>query len=386
MKILWFVPLTVDKAFQFTSKNELARALTQLGHEVETVVAYCKIEVALDGFSAVKYVFTPERSHLAKFRFHCKMLVAAWKTNADVVMFGFQAAHLIPFVRFCSLWRKCPVLIMDIRTVPVDLRPGVRGKLDKFRYLFSVLIADYFCDGLTVITPMLGETVRPKLKRLKNDMGVWTSGVDLQHFSRNGEDMREPLGLVNKKVLIHHGTLSPNRGLQSVIKSLPILLKRIPNLVFMVVGEGEGRAELEKLAGTLGVQNHVMFTGRVAYGDIPKYLRTADVAILPFPDISWWAVSSPIKMMEYLAIGVPIVATEIAAHKWVGKKTGGIQFEKNSHTETLAALVMATMSKKYHHVPVAIELLQAEISWSSQAKELVNFIRSLERVNCPIEN
>jgi len=377
MKILWFVPLTVDKVFQFTSKNELARALSQQGHEIETVVAYRKAKVLLDGFSAVKYVYTPEGSIFAKLRFHFRMLIAAWKTDSVAVMFGFQSAHLIPLAKLCSIWRKCPVFVMDIRTIPVDLQPGLKGKLDQLRYLFAIQIADHFCDGLTVITPMLGETVRPKLKRLKNNMGVWTSGVDLDHFSREGEDMKESLALQGKKILIHHGTLSPNRGLQSVVKSLPLLVKDIPNLLFLVIGDGEGRVELEKLAETLGVQNYVMFTGKVAYADIPKYVRTADVAILPFPDITWWAVSSPIKMMEYLSIGLPVIATEIAAHQWVAEKTGGILLAEDSKPETLAAAILTVMSVKYRHVPVSRELLQAKISWFSQVEELLDFISSL---------
>ena len=52
-----------------------------------------------------------------------------------------------------------------------------------------------FCDGVTVITPMLGETVRPYLRRLESKMGVWTSGVCLDHFERTGANMREELAL-----------------------------------------------------------------------------------------------------------------------------------------------------------------------------------------------
>lgn len=223
MKILWLIPLTVDKAFQFTSKNELARGLVENGHVVETVVAYRKEKIRLDGFSHVEYVHTPEGSVAAMLRFHVLMLTAVWKTSADVVMFGFQSTHLIPLCAICSFWRKRATFVMDIRTVPVDLRSNLGSKIEVLRYEAAIRIADYFCDGITVITPMLADTVRPKLKRIWNKMGVWTSGVCFEDFKQTGPDMREELGLKGKKILFHHGTLSPNRGVQDAIRAVALL-------------------------------------------------------------------------------------------------------------------------------------------------------------------
>ncbi len=375
MKLHWLIPITVDATFQFTSKNEMARAFTASGHEMTTTVAYIKEKTPMDGFTRVDYVQTPSGSLFSKVLFHWKMLESTWKTNSDVVMFGFQAAHLIPLAWLFRLGKNKPKLIMDIRTVPVDVRQGIKGKIDLWRYNLSLYLANWFCDGVTVITPMLGDTVRPYLKRLENKMGIWTSGVCLEHFEREGSDMRKELSLEGKQVLLYHGVLSPNRGLQNALYAFDSLKEKFPDLVFLFVGDGEGRTELESISKKLNLNERVIFTGKVPYQKVSSYIRTANLAILPFPNITWWAVSSPIKLMEYLAIGLPIVATKIDAHRWVSEQTGGALLADNDQPESLSKCIELILEQGMEQAET--EKLEETISWNRQAKNLYEFVNGL---------
>ena len=375
MKLHWLIPLTVDAAFQFTSKNELARGYRDLGHEITTTVAYINDKIPMDGFTDIEYCHTPKGSWLAKLGFHWKMLRSAWTSNPDVLMFGFQAAHLIPFASLFGLRRNRPRFILDIRTVPVDVSGGMRGKMELWRYQSAIKIADWFCDGMTVITPMLGDTVRPHLKRIHAKMGVWTSGVHLEQFEREGTNRREALGLSGKRVLLYHGVLSPNRGLQNALHAMNMLRNEFPELVFLFVGDGAGREELEEIARDLNLSDRVFFTGRVPYKEIPEYVRTADLAILPFPNITWWAVSSPIKLMEYLAIGVPVVATNIDANRWVVEQTGGAMLAEDDQPASLAYTIRMVLKEGLGAADRKV--LEETISWTQQAKSLSRFVEQL---------
>jgi len=375
VKLHWIIPLTVDATFQFTSKNEMARSFRSCGHDITTTVAYVNDKTVMDGFTHVDYVHVPAGSLFSKIRLHWKMLESTWKMNADVVMFGFQSAHLIPLAWLFRCGRNRPKLVMDIRTVPVDVRKGIKGKLDLWRYRFSLYMANWFCDGVTVITPMLGDTVRPYLKRLKNKMGVWTSGVHLEHFERAGKDRRQELGIEGKQVLLYHGVLSPNRGLQNALRAFDSLKEKFPDLFFLFVGDGDGRIELEQLAKDLGLNDRVIFTGKVPYVQVSEYIRSANMAILPFPDITWWAVSSPIKLMEYLATGISIIATNIDAHRWVVEKTGGAILAVDDQPASLAKSIEAVLVEGVE--AAAPEKLEATISWNKQAKELLRFVEGL---------
>ena len=222
---------------------------------------------------------------------------------------------------------------------------------------------------------MVRNLILPRLKRLKGKIGVWTSGVNLSHFERQGENCRKEMGLEGKKILIYHGVLSPNRGLQNVVRALDILRNELPDLVFLLVGDGPGRSELEELVRNLKLTEHVRFFGKVPYANIPPYLRSADLAILPFPNIKWWAVSSPLKLMEYLAVGIPVIATDIDAHRWVVNQTGGAVLANNDQPESLAESIRYAL-KNGVKTP-DIETLQSTISWSKQAQELQGFLEGL---------
>ncbi len=378
MKVHWIIPLTVDTAFQFTDKNELARAFTTLGHEMTTIVAYRNARTVMDGFSKTEYARVPLRSPLRRMLFHWRMLRTIWSSKADVIMLGHSAAHLVPIALLGFLFRSHPVFTLDIRTVPVDVKEGFRGRLDVMRYKLAIKMADRFCDGLTVITPMLGETIMPMLRRLRPRIGVWTSGVNLEHFERKGPSMKGRLGLLGRKVLLYHGILSPNRGLQNAIQAMAELRNTLPELVFLIVGDGAGKRELVELASQLGLNDRVIFAGRVPYEQIPAYIRAADVAILPFPNITWWDVSSPLKLMEYLAIGVKIVATDIHAHRTVAEQTGGVLLVEDNEPRSLARAISEALDSELS-VP-SRDLLERTISYNSQANNLLEFFEGLQRL------
>ncbi|MFC1837890.1 hypothetical protein ACFLYW_04345, partial [Thermodesulfobacteriota bacterium] len=125
LKVHWLIPLTVDAVLQFTSKNELARSFTGLGNVLTTTVAFGKEPIPMDGFTGIEYIHTPLGSQFGKLRFHFRMLTSALARGREVVMFGIGSAHLIPLAWLMWLGRRRPVFTMDIRTIPVDVSPGL---------------------------------------------------------------------------------------------------------------------------------------------------------------------------------------------------------------------------------------------------------------------
>ena len=375
MKLLYLFPRILDLTFQNTTENEIARAIKRQGHLVETIQAYQREKIQLDGFTDIMYVHVTSSGLFAKLIFQLKVLAFTWKSDADVILLGYSVAHLIPLLAMRSKIFKKAKCILDIRSVPVDLAPGIKGRVQEGRYRLGIWLADKFCDGITAITPMLRDTLIPHLKRLKNNVGIWTSGVNLEYFQAAKRDNRGELGLKDKKVLIYHGVLSPNRGLKDVITAVGLLREEYDDLHFLVVGEGPGKEEMEKEARRCGVESRVLFTGHVSYRDIPKYLGSADVGILPFPNIEWWAVSSPIKLMEYLAIGLPVIATDIAAIRYVTDQTGGAVLARDNRPENLAEAIRAFYEKGCPSV--SRDLLEDTISWNKQAKSLLQYINDI---------
>ena len=87
--------------------------------------------------------------------------------------------------------------------------------------------------------------------------------VDISKFdvSFDLEQFRDKLCLRNKIVLLTVARICENKGQDVVIRSLPKVISKIPNIVYLIVGEGSYRHELEKVAVEIGVKDNVIFTG-----------------------------------------------------------------------------------------------------------------------------
>ena len=104
---------------------------------------------------------------------------------------------------------------------------------------------------------------------------------------------KEPFGLEGKTVLLTFGLLSPGKGIEFVLRALPHLVEKFPDLVYLVLGathphlirdQGEAyRLSLELLAEELGVQENVIFYNRfVDLNELTEFISAADIYITPY--------------------------------------------------------------------------------------------------------
>ncbi len=104
---------------------------------------------------------------------------------------------------------------------------------------------------------------------------------------------KDQFGVEGKFVILTFGLLSPNKGIEYVIKALPKVIKRHPNVAYILLGathphlkrhEGEKyRESLQKLARDLGVEEHVRFHDRfVSIEELVEYIGAADLYITPY--------------------------------------------------------------------------------------------------------
>lgn len=105
---------------------------------------------------------------------------------------------------------------------------------------------------------------------------------------------KDQFGVEGKQVLLTYGLLSPNKGIEHVLRALPEVVRSIPNLVYIIVGathprllqeHGEAyRQELERLAQELGIRRHVSFYNRfVSAEELGAFLGVCDLFITPYP-------------------------------------------------------------------------------------------------------
>jgi len=117
--------------------------------------------------------------------------------------------------------------------------------------------------------------------------------------------IRESLGAGDSPVLLSVKHLRPVCGHETLLKSMPEVLKRYPRASLWLVGEGELRASLEATCRELGIAGNVRFLGRIPNDEVWKYYTAADVFVLASDVESWGTV-----MLESIACGTPVVTTD----------------------------------------------------------------------------
>lgn len=133
--------------------------------------------------------------------------------------------------------------------------------------------------------------------------------VDLDTFRPQPRDpvLLERYGLKAHKVILTVGRLASaerHKGFDEVIELMPRLLKRFPNLKYLIVGEGDDRPRLEAKADSYRVANHVIFTGHIPEREKVAHYNLADAFVMP----STWE-GFGIVLIEAAACGVPVIGS-----------------------------------------------------------------------------
>jgi phosphatidylinositol alpha-1,6-mannosyltransferase len=127
------------------------------------------------------------------------------------------------------------------------------------------------------------EISRSLSKRASQAMIKIAPGIDTDHFAPHPDaaELRNSLGLTDKKVIVSVGRLVHRKGQDSLIASLPKILQHHPTAHILLVGEGPYREHLEKLVAKLKVEKAITFIGRIAHTDLPRYISAGDIFAMP---------------------------------------------------------------------------------------------------------
>ena len=140
-------------------------------------------------------------------------------------------------------------------------------------------------------------------------------GADLQQFhpDKFRDEIRKKYDIKNTFLVLYHGQLHSCQYVRLFLKAIKLILttKDRDYLRFMIVGSGSELRALETFAQDLEIRDKVIFTNFVSHTDIPRYVAAADICVAPFDDNEVTRCKSPLKIVEYMASGKPIVASDV---------------------------------------------------------------------------
>jgi glycosyltransferase involved in cell wall biosynthesis len=303
--------------------QDLPERLKARGHDVSVIdfdadePAPHRIErISRTGLAEIALESTPSgnipiaKYWLARHSYRCLLERKLKRQEIDVVLLYSVFVNGTNTVDLCRAY-GVPVVyrVLDVyhrlRRNPFMTLPLYLGERRIYRTADVICLAnDKMRDYVRSMVP---SRFHPRFETIEH-------GVDTRHFRPRERDpaVRRRLGLTDDaRVMLFLGTTYAFSRLDRLLESFDRLREQCPAAALLVVGGGELDAKLQDMIRERNLGDRVVLTGVQQYADLPPLMAAADVGLLPFEinDITRDIV--PIKLVQYLASGLPTLSAPL---------------------------------------------------------------------------
>jgi D-inositol-3-phosphate glycosyltransferase len=233
------------------------------------------------------------------------------------------------------------------------------------------------CDRIVVPTQKEKEFLIQFYDIPYDKIWIIPCGVNLDRFKPQDKILaRRQLAFhVDDLIVLYVGRYTPIKGLDRLFKAFRNLMHLSHLRLVMVGGDGEHSSmfkQLQSKAKTLGIENRLMFTGRVGQETLPQYYSAADVLVVPSYYESFGLVA-----LEALACGTPVVTTLVGAMEKIVKDDVTGYVAKDTDPQHYARLIETILLKQQQNglSPLKIRSSVAEYTWSRSVSLLLEAYR-----------
>ncbi len=207
---------------------------------------------------------------------------------------------------------------------------------------------------------------------------VVRNGADLSQMRLVPPDAK--LKKMGKSILVYIGVMGPQDGIDYLLRALNHLVYRLKRTDFycMIIGPGDSTEELKTLTHELTLEDYVRFTGFIPKEDLLRYLSTADICVDPNPSNPLNNVSTWIKVIEYMALGKPVISFDLKETRFTAQKAA-IYVTPNNEEEFAKAIVrlMDNPAERAEMGAFGQKRIEEELAWQHVSKNLILGYESL---------
>lgn len=275
-----------------------------------------------------------------------------------------------------------PILVSRIVNIPCIIETNYSYKELKMQIpniiLFPIKIIDKLSYNLTDYIVTVSNNLKDDIYSThnidKNKIFVIPNGADIDKFKPcNSKNAKELLKLDKDfRYICFVGSMKIWQGLDYLVKSAPIILKDIPNVKFLIVGNGSHLNNVINMTEEMNVRNNFIFYKNVPNERVPIYINAGDICVAPFCK---GRIASPIKIYEYMACGKPIIASSInGISDLLEKSSAGIPVPPNDAVQLADNIIKLLNDEKLRDImgKNARKYVIENYTWKVTAKRILD--------------
>ncbi len=382
MRVLYVQTIRLDSDLCKSSRLGLVEALVNSGSDVTVVASYDHTRpepppgARFIMFRATRVPFA--RQLAFNLGAHAVVFWQMLTKRPDVVLVDPYTFHSVfPFDLLARAGLLETRVIMDVRSgIFHERTTGAANTVRRVLMRASFGYARDVFAGVTTISAMLRDTLVCEYQLSSDRIGIWQSATSPGMLKAHPSAVRP--GDNHPLRVMYHGSFGIDRGLEETIQAMRLLQERgVPVELFMM-GQGTQAAKLKALAPGL---TNVVFHEAVPHEEVPAHLARADVGILPFKPTAVMRSSSPLKLMEYLAAGRPVIASRIEAIEDVVGSDGAIYLTAQT-PEAIADAIAAAEANRPRLAELGARgprIISEQFTWARQVEGLTTFLAGLDR-------
>lgn len=255
--------------------------------------------------------------------------------------------YALPVIIFGKVFRRKVVFDMHEYYVGLfahDLAIGkfgeevsARTRLGKLWVLYTHLSELLACKLATAVIVVVEENAERliRLRIPKAKIVVVSNTEDIERLKRFEKKTPRKM-LENKFIVSYVGAFGHFRGIDTLIRALPLVARKAPHIHLLIVGSGSPteRENLENLSEQLGVREHVTFTGWVSFNKAMEYMQISDLSAIPYHNTPFTNATVPHKIFQAMCLKKPVLVSDVKPLKRIVEETGcGSIFQAGNHTQ-----------------------------------------------------
>jgi len=194
-------------------------------------------------------------------------------------------------------------------------------------------------------------------------ISIVPNGVDLSLFNSSNEK--------NLKKIVFAGAMYYHRGLDILLEAIPLVIKKIPDAKFILLGSGAEMSKLKKIVLENKLENSVEFKGWINRKQIPENISNASIGIGPLRLTDVTSRALPIKVLEYMAVALPIIAKNGTLPGDVLENQKNGFFIENANDLAEKIIFLLNEPKKVEEMGIQSSKMVQKFSWDKVVKNII---------------